>query len=162
MTPGLPSDFHEVVGLHKHGTTLYVLAGGRPCIDWRDHVCGHFPKPRRPEYGRLVVCDRLDQAPRLRLPESWAMALLLCSNDDLGPVLPWARRLSAKDRHRIQIFLHPDTPESALQPWNENVDPEARARIITSPARLVHAVATHLNNVIYADHAPSPVRGLPP
>ena len=110
MIAGRSADWYATVRDNWQRTTAFLLAGSHPCLRIRDEEMEAIKANRV-----LVGLDHRDlQA--WEPPSSWMLAVLVCPDDDLAPLVAWAEE-HAIDAGRVHFYLHPDTPWTVLQPW---------------------------------------------
>ncbi len=106
-------DWHAVVAAHWQKTTGYLLAFREPCVTIALDELASIKGNRI-----LVDLAAIDLA-AWEPGKSWMMAVLLCPDDDVTPLITWLRETGA-DPRRVRFYAHPDTDVfRVLEPWAE-------------------------------------------
>lgn len=90
-----PDDYVPTVRARARGTTGYILARHEPCLGMA-HTEADAARGRR----LTVLTDPPDPPPKT----SWAMAVVLCNDDDVRVSAAFVRRLRPQDRARVRFF----------------------------------------------------------
>lgn len=125
-------DWHDVVAANWKRTTGFLLAFREPCITIRDDEIASIRK------NRVLVDLDASSLASWRPPASWMLAVILCSDDDVAPVVDWVGRWKAEPA-RIHFYAHADTdPFQVLRPWADAGLPPPRVEEGVSSWRHLH------------------------
>jgi hypothetical protein len=105
-----PRGWHDYVRAHHQETSGYVVAQSGDCLE-----IGHQETmgPQSRVTGRTFRAIHPRDLPRIELPQSWFMGVVLCPTDDLRPILEWMASLRSADHERIVLYVHPDFNQEA-------------------------------------------------
>jgi hypothetical protein len=134
-----------VVRAHRGKTVAFVLADTGTCLDiQRDKVA----RVR----GRALRAIASSDLGRLRLPASWAMAVVLCPGDTTDALAAWASKLDHADVERISFYEHPDVdPALAYRGWSGAWLPMPNRDVVKDFASLHRRFGNDLNDRTYQD-----------
>lgn len=104
--------WHDVVRRHWQKTTGFLLASTEPCVEVRDDELAAI------EERRVLVGLSIEDLEAWDPPRSWLLGAVLCPGDSTEPLAAWAKDHDV-DPSRVHFYLHPDTPWSALLPWDD-------------------------------------------
>jgi hypothetical protein len=139
------ADYAEVVRRNHPKTTAYLLSQRDPCNAIRDEEINRI--------NRTLVPIGKDSLADLSPPGSWLLAVILCPDDDLGPLTEWVRCLAPEDQDRIRFYAHPDVdPVEALRPWYDAGLEDPRFHTIKDWKSLHPPFGRDLNDRVYKDH----------
>ncbi len=101
-----------VIRRHRLDTVAYLLASDGDCLGVTQQIVERVT-------GRNLVLTDVESLLHHPLPESWALAVLLCPGDDTAGLAEWARGVSESDREqRIWFYESPGIDAArAYAPW---------------------------------------------
>lgn len=114
-----------------------------PCLKTRDEEL-------RAVTGRKLVALELGELEGFEPPQSWILAVLLCSGDSTDEVTDWVRRYNA-DPKRVWFFPHPKVERNAFRPWEKAGFPMEHVDYVTDWKQLHPYLGMALNDQVYAD-----------
>lgn len=141
-----PDDYATVVRRHHHRTVAWLLADQPPCTDLRTDEIERIERDLRPL--------RSDGLSGWTPGRSWLLAVLLCPDDDLGPLVDRLTALAPDDLDRVRFYAHPDTDiVAALRPWYAAGFGDPPLEIVSDWKSLHPPFGRDLNDRVYRDAA---------